>query len=678
MSDEKSPAFLQSGESLRLAANMADAAVGVCAVAELPRRNSLAAATQALENNARREQPPQTCRQRLRLSFYFDGTGNNRDADLRTNEHSNVARMYHAAKDDSDKDGIYSFYIPGLGTYFMEIGDHGGDAGNGFGLRGEDRLQWALKKLQERQAAAPKLCSIDIALFGFSRGAALARAFANRVQKLCAAGGSSMVLKGTQVAVSIYFMGLWDTVASTGLPKSANNQSVGDLVGGFIWGSNYPPAARMSDRDVRWIAYGQPGADPAPATPISWAEGHLGWGGEMEIPPIVSAGVHMMAGHEVRNSFPVESTLNGRLRPAAFEGQEFVYPGVHSDVGGGYRPGEGGRSWKNGQELSLISLGLMYDKAMAAGVPLQRLDDAAVQSYVRLDFAKALPSDPDANHAAAAEYDKMVVLWKAYMDYCGRGSRPLGQWFLAHMKAYYAWRFWNIRKNRSDRDAHHPTRDEQSVKPLEDESRFEGHELDEQIRAQDQSPAVQQARANTASARMKLDSIVQRRFQGYDGSGGGSSAARDTPNLTQENAAREELKNAEVAQARAEDRLHRLEARKATLPSQGTLGRNLRQYDDRLYADAELLSRDKLRRHLLRPHYRALVQAWEDEFINNSGLINANVMKFFETYVHDSLADFNHDATLPSDPRVVYIGGDEKELFALSSPPASQTELQAA
>lgn len=123
--------------------------------------------------------------------------------------------------------------------------------------------------------------------------------------------------------------------------------------------------------------------------------------------------------------------------------------------------------------------------------------------------------------------------------------------------------------------------------------------------------------------------------------------------------------------------LRRLEARKATLPSQGTLGRNWSQYDERLYADAKELSANRPLRRWLRPHYKVLVETWEDEFLHNKGLINADVMKFFETYVHDSLADFAQDATLPSDPRVVYIGGDEIELFAALAP-AGADERRAA
>ena len=66
----------------------------------------------------------------------------------------------------------------------------------------------------------------------------------------------------------------------------------------------------------------------------------------------------------------------------------------------------------------------------------------------------------------------------------------------------------------------------------------------------------------------------------------------------------------------------------------------------------------------LRPHYRALVTAYENEFIHNKGLQDEKLIDFFDTYVHDSLAGFAKDATLPSDPRVIYVGGDEKFKYA--------------
>jgi hypothetical protein len=66
----------------------------------------------------------------------------------------------------------------------------------------------------------------------------------------------------------------------------------------------------------------------------------------------------------------------------------------------------------------------------------------------------------------------------------------------------------------------------------------------------------------------------------------------------------------------------------------------------------------------LRPHYKAMVEAYVNEFVENKGLTDEAVISFFDHYVHDSLAGFGKDATLPSDPRVVYLGGDEKYQYA--------------
>jgi len=43
------------------------------------------------------------------------------------------------------------------------------------------------------------------------------------------------------------------------------------------------------------------------------------------------------------------------------------------------------------------------------------------------------------------------------------------------------------------------------------------------------------------------------------------------------------------------------------------------------------------------------------------------VIEFFDNFVHDSLAGFAKDETLPSDPRCCYIGGDKEMKFADNS-----------
>jgi hypothetical protein len=67
----------------------------------------------------------------------------------------------------------------------------------------------------------------------------------------------------------------------------------------------------------------------------------------------------------------------------------------------------------------------------------------------------------------------------------------------------------------------------------------------------------------------------------------------------------------------------------------------------------------------LRPHYRALIEAYEEQFERGRGLRDEKIIAFFDTYVHDSLAGFDTDETRTSDPRVIYVGGDRKSRHAM-------------
>jgi hypothetical protein len=93
-------------------------------------------------------------------------------------------------------------------------------------------------------------------------------------------------------------------------------------------------------------------------------------------------------------------------------------------------------------------------------------------------------------------------------------------------------------------------------------------------------------------------------------------------------------------------------------------------YDKQLLADVQAIRMvlqstfHGKKRSDLRPHYKVLLEAYENEFEKNCGLKDDKVISFFDNYVHDSLAGFAKDATLPSDPRVVYLGGNEKYRYA--------------
>lgn len=129
----------------------------------------------ALKSSFAHRSAPTSCKQNLWLSFFFDGTGNNLSADSNLLKHSNIARLYRAHKPNSIKDGRLSLYIPGIGTYFPEIGDDGGSAlGLGFGAKGQGRLEFALKIFDDflakplARAKAPEnaIHEINVAVLG--------------------------------------------------------------------------------------------------------------------------------------------------------------------------------------------------------------------------------------------------------------------------------------------------------------------------------------------------------------------------------------------------------------------------------------------------------------------------------------------------------------------------------
>ncbi|MEN7430393.1 DUF2235 domain-containing protein [Chromobacterium sp. TRC.1.1.SA] len=342
------------------------------------------------------------CEEDIFIGFFFDGTNNNKYRDKPHFSHSNVARLYEVytgrptmpqlqlgsqgaptpdmppswrADVAADAQQYYrKTYIPGVGTPFVELGDSGKGVDATFGLamakHGEVRLDWALlqvgnqiaaaltgnplsppladdakaaSKLQlgkddEREDARTKLHvqreatlkksiasrlknkptprKVRLSVFGFSRGAAEARVFCNWVLKYLGSSYAGLPLV-------IDFLGIFDTVASVGIAHSVPTQD-----GHYAW-----------------------------ATPDNLA-----------IHPAIKRCVHLVSAHEVRGSFPLDSAPGSNVK-------EVVYPGVHSDVGGGYTPNDQGRSIGAGavgdaKKLSQISLAQMYREALIAGVPL--------------------------------------------------------------------------------------------------------------------------------------------------------------------------------------------------------------------------------------------------------------------------------------------------------------------
>jgi len=199
------------------------------------------------------------------------------------------------------------------------------------------KQHWPDKKSGKPAKIAPaEVKKIFISIFGFSRGATQARAFTNWLMAVCKLDAELcgrdgvMTLGGFEVAFD--FLGLFDTVASIGAGNTLGNSLLGKLFDGH-------------------------GA---------WADADQ----SLRIPEGIRC-VHLVAAHEIRRSFPLDSISVGEAMPAGCD--EIVIPGVHSDLGCGYCPREQGRGIDpmGGDMLARIPLLYMYREARLAGVPLK-------------------------------------------------------------------------------------------------------------------------------------------------------------------------------------------------------------------------------------------------------------------------------------------------------------------
>ena len=79
---------------------------------------------------------------------------------------------------------------------------------------------------------------------------------------------------------------------------------------------------------------------------------------------------HYIAGNELRFAFPVD-VIHKDNKLANSNWKEVVYPGVHSDVGGGYEPGSQGVN----DNFARIPLKHMLEDALQAGVKMYSYDE---------------------------------------------------------------------------------------------------------------------------------------------------------------------------------------------------------------------------------------------------------------------------------------------------------------
>jgi len=392
------------------------------------------------------------CSNNLFFGFFFDGTKNNYQKANLNLAHSNVARLYDAypgigveplltKKETWDRyQHCFKVYVPGVASPFPQIKDDGESTRSAaMGYRCADRIIWGLmqainnvhsyfhkspllstnkilelirtidltpkllwdmrhrtyaessddssaretsrqlieKQLELLHSAVKQhwtdeaknypakkdpgiVKTIRVSVFGFSRGATEARAFVNFLIAMCTCDrrlsekNGPLTLGGFDLQID--FVGIFDTVASIGIGNTFGNSM---LLQGF--------------------------------------DGHAAWADAetvLRIPEDIRC-VHLIAAHEIRRSFPLDSiSVKGAFSSSS---EEIVVPGMHSDIGGGYEPTEQGKGTAaDGHDmLSRIPLIYMYKKARLANVPF-RLEDADEEAKKKFKISPKTIDDMNA------------------------------------------------------------------------------------------------------------------------------------------------------------------------------------------------------------------------------------------------------------------------------------------
>jgi hypothetical protein len=254
------------------------------------------------------------------IGVFFDGTSNNReniegrrkDPSLKTgignvsfgNDNTNVDKLQKAYPNDPH---YFSIYVEGIGTKNPDKNEDGSLSYYGDFTRGQARGSGEtglfekvekgcfdiVRKLTKENEI--NISTLYIDTFGFSRGAAAARIFVNELYKVrnpkdddsynlgyLGKAFKELDYKTKPIRIKIRFLGLYDTVSSYG--GNVFDDITGDKV-------------------------------------------------QLQI-PAVGFTVHLTAEDEHREMFPLTNIAS------ASPSKELSLPGVHSDIGGGYKNGE--------------------------------------------------------------------------------------------------------------------------------------------------------------------------------------------------------------------------------------------------------------------------------------------------------------------------------------------------
>ncbi|MFZ4394269.1 MAG: phospholipase effector Tle1 domain-containing protein [Kiritimatiellia bacterium] len=251
-------------------------------------------------------------------AYFFDGTGNDialfdeKGNPLKgtdpTSAPSHIAALYWMCKDPN------AFYENGVGTRTDKA------LGNMSGKGAKERLDDMFRSFERTYQNGKN--DTDISIFGFSRGAAMAREFSNMIHD-------------KYPNAKIRFLGLFDTVAQIGVTDDSNNN----------------PGVRLNiPANVQYVAHAVAQDEKRPLFPLTSI--------------VASYGGYQLG-------FGAYNGLIPGLRPRKYNSSEYKelkgnnylekpFAGAHSDIGGGYADG-----------TNMDALRWMYKVARANGVNVE-------------------------------------------------------------------------------------------------------------------------------------------------------------------------------------------------------------------------------------------------------------------------------------------------------------------
>jgi RHS repeat-associated protein len=293
--------------------------------------------------------------------FAFDGTGN----DLSDpNALSNVANFRSLYQDNSR--GRDPNYITGVGTLhtdpaygnivpredsswrsgFLTLPDRGGN------WTGPERIARMIQYFNdEAELFTDNSALMDVDIIGFSRGAAQARDFANRINAATRNGQYTYTIteNGRSVQrcqmINFRFMGLWDTVLSSN--SSGLSYNLGTVAG------------------FQHVAHAVALNEYRSGSTLAWAQRNT------------------LPNRDHWGAFPLESISGGTI-PVGQTRIERGFIGAHSDIGGGYGSAQGGG------DLARVALAWMIEQARDAGVTMRDGPSSIVANPVLHDQSNAI------------------------------------------------------------------------------------------------------------------------------------------------------------------------------------------------------------------------------------------------------------------------------------------------